>query len=369
MLLSLGVLAVMVSPSMPVVEMAAVSALAYAFNPFLLVVAAIGVVIVVLGLRHRRRVIALIAGITTALLATAVVVPTAVLTQAATERDIVLSVPALVASPSGGLDAPTDTATYTGDLQLDVWQAENRGDAANSALIYVFGGGYKSGTRADWAPFFQHLTSQGISVFAMDYTLSTTDEPSYESAASDVACAVGWVRENADVYDIDADRLVLAGGSAGANLALLTAYSAGADAITPSCEVGDTSVRAVIDFYGPVDLAETAETTGSPAVADSLEQYLGATPEEEPARYELLSPSTYIDGDVPPTLILHGDRDSGVPLAQSTGLAESLDDAGVPNELVVVPAAEHGFDAAWGSFANQIAQAEVTRFFDEYVTN
>lgn len=370
---SFVIVACMVAPAMPSPVMTAISSLAYALNPALAISVALGVLLVVIAARKRRPVLTAVAAITTAVLAAAVVVPTIALARAASDRDIHLSIAGLAQSPAGGLDAPTETVTYASpdgeDLRMDVWQAENPDDAANAALIYVFGGAYLSGTRADWTPFFQHLTSQGISVFAMDYRLSTPTTPTWNKAPGDIACAVGWVRENASTYNIDADRLVLSGGSAGANLALLTAYSAGSDAITPSCETGDTSVRAVIDFYGPTDLATTARDTVSPAVADALEQYTGATPTDEPSRYELLSPTTYVTADAPPTLILHGGRDSGVPVAQSTSLADTLDEAGVPNELVIVPAAEHGFDAIFGSFANQIAQAEVTRFFEKYVTN
>jgi len=370
---SLIIVACMVAPSMPSPVMTAISSLAYALNPALALSVAFGVLLIVFSVRGRRRVLAAVAAVTTALLGVAVVVPTVSLASAAAERDIQLSVVGLAQSPTGGLEAPTETVTYASpegeDLQMDVWQAENPDAASNAALIYVFGGAYLSGSRADWTPFFQHLTSQGISVFAMDYRLSTPSSPTWNKAPADVACAVGWVRENADSYAVDADRLVLSGGSAGANLALLTAYSAGTGAMTPSCETGDTSVRAVIDFYGPTDLASTARDTVSPAVADALEQYTGATPADEPARYELLSPASYVTADSPPTLVLHGGRDSGVPVAQSTTLADALDEAGVPNELVIVPAAEHGFDAIFGSFANQIAQAEVSRFFAQYVTN
>ena len=372
-LLSLGILASMVSPVMLNTAMTAAAALGYALNPLLVIFVVVGILLLVVALRRRRRVLVIIAGVTTALLAVGVVVPTALLVNFAAERDIAVSATALFEAPSGGLDEPTETVSYLEvdgqELQMDVWQAENQGDAANSALIYVFGGAYQSGTRADWTPYFQHLTSQGISVFAMDYRLSTPGQPSWTAAASDVACAVGWVRDSAETYNIDTDRLVLSGGSAGANLALLTAYSAGTGSITPSCDAPDTSVRAVIDFYGPVNLAETATDTGSPAVTDALEQYLGATLDENPERYAAMSPSSYITGNVPPTLILHGTRDTGVPKQQSIDLAASLDEVGVPNTLVLVPAAEHGFDAIFGSFGNQIAQAEVTRFFDRYVTN
>jgi len=289
----------------------------------------------------------------------------------AADNDVDLSVAELFQGPEGGLDSPSLTTTYRSidgeDLQMDVWQPNNQEDASNAAMVYVYGGGFSSGTRDQWAPYFQHLTEQGITVFSMDYRLSTPTEPSWDKAAGDVKCAVGWVRENADEYNIDESRIAISGGSAGGNLALLTAYSAESDTVPADCDTADSSVRAVVDFYGPPDLAGLYTGTPSADVADSLDQYLGTTPDENPERYAALSPETYVTADTPPTLIIQGQRDTGVQASLSVDLAAQLDAAGVENELLLLPATEHGFDAVYGSFANQIAHARGDAFLQKYL--
>lgn len=365
------VLLCMVLPTMPNAGLFAVSVLAYTVNPFLLVLVALGVLLLVLALRRRRRVLAGVAGALAAALLVAVAVPTAQLAATAAEEGVTLSVPGLLQGPTGGLEAPSATEPYTTvdgeELQMDVWRPDDQQRASNAAMVYVYGGGFESGDRSQWAPFFQHLTSQGITVFSMDYRLSTPEDPSWDEAAGDVRCAVGWVHANAERFGVDERRIGISGGSAGANLALLTAYSSDSDAIEPSCAVEDGSVRAVVDYYGPADLAELHAGTPSAAVVDSLEQYLDATPVSDPERYALLSPVTYIDAQSPPTLIVQGQRDTGVQASISTDLAARLDAAGVANELLLLPATEHGFDAVFGAFASQIARERVDAFLREHL--
>ncbi len=238
-------------------------------------------------------------------------------------------------------------------------------DLGSAGRLYVFGGGFEAGDRTSRTPWFQHLTSQGVTVFALDYRLSTPAEPSYDKAAADVKCAVGWVHEHAADHGIDTNRVAISGGSAGGNLALLAAYSS--EALAPSCAAEDTSVRAVVDFYGPPDLAEACADTPSTPVRGSLRRYLGGTPQTQPERYRALSPVTYLDAQSPPTLIIQGQHDTGVPPAVSTGLADRLAAAGVPHELLLLPATEHGVDGYFGGFANQIAQERISRFLQQYV--
>ena len=361
----------MVLPVAPDVLIFGVAVFAFTYNPFLLIFALVGGLLLLLAWRRRLRVLSAVAAALTLAVLVAVAVPTVRLATTAAENDVTLSVPQLFAGPAGGVTAPTASTIYTTvdgeDLTMDVWQPENQADASNSALVYVYGGGFESGDRTQWAAYFQHLTSQGITVFSMDYRLSTPQEPSWNKAASDVRCAVGWVHQNADTYGIDTERVAISGGSAGGNLALLTAYSSDSAAITPSCDVDDTSVRAVVDFYGPSDLVNLYEGTPSVPVQASLRQYLGGTPETQPERYRDLSPVTYIDADAPPTLIIHGLHDTGVQLDESTNLSERLDAVGVENEVLLLPDTEHAFDAAFGSFANQIAQQRVTEFLQKHL--
>ena len=361
-------------PAYPGELLLAVGLLTGLTYPFLVVAVLIGGAIVVLAWRRRKRVVAAVAAFISVVLAIGIAWPLTGAAIAAKEANITLSIPTLFQSaPAEGSSAPQETQTYRTidgeNLEVDVWapvSADAADEANHAALIYVFGGGWVAGDRTQWAPFFQDLTAQGITVFAIDYRLSTAEKPSWSTSVTDVRCAVGWVHEEAETYGIDSTRVAIAGGSAGANLALQAAYTS--DDPAPEGCGPDTSVRAVLDFYGPSDLTAIEAESGSTTAVEMLHTYLGATSDEEPQRYTDMSPLTHVSASSPPTLMLHGTHDGMVPANQSEKLAAALDDAGVEHRLVLLSGAQHGFDMLWGTFAGQAARAEVMTFLTEYVT-
>jgi acetyl esterase/lipase len=89
-------------------------------------------------------------------------------------------------------------------------------------VIVVHGGGWRSGERSDFPSWNAWLADTGYVVFDIDYRLSPP--PAWQDAPADVACAVGWVKENAARYGVDPERVALMGRSAGGHLVLLAAY-------------------------------------------------------------------------------------------------------------------------------------------------
>jgi acetyl esterase/lipase len=112
-------------------------------------------------------------------------------------------------------------------------------------------------------------------------------------------------------------------------------------------DAASARVQAVIDFYGPSDLAELSELR--PKAGEAVALFLGGAPRDVPDRYASASPVRHVTGDDPAMLLIHGDGDLLVPLDQSRRLASALDAAGVPHRLIVVPGARHGFDLQVGS--------------------
>ncbi|PPG64124.1 hypothetical protein C5C27_04370 [Rathayibacter sp. AY2B7] len=362
-------------PAYPGALLLAAGLLTGLIYPFLLVLVAAGIVIVIMAWRRKRRVVAGSAWLLSVLLAAGIAWPMAGAVAAAQEADVTLSVSSLLqGAPAAGSPAPGDTQTYRSvegeDLDLDVWKPISDDAAAkanHASLVYVFGGGWVAGDRTMWAPFFQYLTAQGITVFSIDYRLSTEDEASWSTSISDVRCAVGWIHDHADTYGIDSERVAISGGSAGANLALLAGYTS--DDPAPAGCGANTSVRAIVDFYGPTDLSALESESGSTVAVDMMHTYLGATAEEEPERYADLSPITHVSASSPPTLLLHGTHDGMVPSSQSEKLAAALNAARVDHRLVLISGAQHGFDMIWGTLAGQAARAEVMHFLEKHVTS
>lgn len=205
-------------------------------------------------------------------------------------------------------------------------------------VLAVHGGGWRKMSKQDYGPRLESLTDSGFAVVAPDYTLSRPGVPSWPRAILDLRGAVRWARANATRYGFDPGRIAAMGESAGGHLALLlgTMPDPLAGAGRPSARV-----QAVVSFYGPTDLSDLY--LYSPYAAGPVRQFLGSTPATDPAEYADASPVTHVSPDDPPVLLVHGEADWLVPPGQSFELAARLNEAGVPNRLIVVPNGGHGF--------------------------
>jgi acetyl esterase/lipase len=164
----------------------------------------------------------------------------------------------------------------------------------------------------------------------------------------DTFCALAWVHANADTYDLDPDRIVALGYSAGGTLAAMlgvvddavagdgAAFVAGCPHPLPT----RNWVQGVVTFTGMFDFMRGAER--SAGLGEYLTTYLGVGPDEDPATWAQASPSTWVDGSEPPFLLIHGLEDTGLSPEESKGFAAILEQAGVDVELVLVPDANHG---------------------------
>lgn len=259
-------------------------------------------------------------------------------------------------SNTGDPDESLSTAYNTIDgtqLLLDAKLPTDGRPGPHPAVVWVHGGGWQMGDRGQVPEWHKWLNDKGYAVFSIEYRM--TPPPRWYQAPADVKCAVGWVKQHAAQYSIDPQRVMLAGGSAGGHLALMGAYAD--DRVAPSCAVTDTAVRAVAAFYPATDLvAAWRDPNLFDNIRELVEEFTGGTPDEVPSRYAAASPVEYVRPGLPPTLLMHGNRDHIVPYQQSVELADRLERAGVPNELLELPYADHAYDFVWGDWGTQISR-------------
>jgi acetyl esterase/lipase len=209
-------------------------------------------------------------------------------------------------------------------------------------IVYIHGGGWQRGSRRHPPPllaadFYDGIAAQGFAVAAIDYRLS--GEARFPAALEDVRTAVGWVRDNAVAYGLDARRVFLWGDSAGGHLALLAALTGAA-------------VQATVAWFPVTDLlgmpSDVADAGGVRDLGpDSREaKFLGAPAASIPDLARQASPVTHARADAPPILLMHGTVDDMVPAAQSVRLADALGQAGAAVELELVPGATHFWKGA-----------------------
>ena len=255
-------------------------------------------------------------------------------------------------------------------LRLDVYRpAGTPPTGGRGAVIVIHGGSWSRGDKSDFPHWNRWLAREGFVVFDVQYRL--TPQPNWRAATGDVKCAVAWVKRNARRYGAHPDRIALLGRSAGGHLALLAAYTPHEPALPPSCAgATDTRVAAVVSLYGPTDLVWGYHNPARPDIIDgpgTLRRFLGGDPQARPEAYALASPVNHVGPGVPPTLLLHGGRDTLVGARHAGLLAQRLRAEGVPHEAVVLPYAQHGFDYPWNGWGAQIVRPALLRFLRSYL--
>ncbi|WP_404787451.1 alpha/beta hydrolase fold domain-containing protein [Altericista sp. CCNU0014] len=238
-------------------------------------------------------------------------------------------------------------------LQLDVYRPPQVG--RYPGIIVIHGGAWRGGGPAQNAEFSRYMASQGYVVWAIAYRLA----PRYQFPAQieDVQSALNFIRKHATQYETDPQRLALMGRSAGAHLAMLAAYAPNAP------------IRALVDYYGPVDLAAGYRDVPCPDPLDTrgvLQSLLGGSPDERPELYRQASPITYIaprgDRPLPPSLLIYGGRDRVVQAKYGRALEQRLRAAGTQAAFLEIPWADHAFDTVFNGLSNQLALYHTERF-------
>ena len=162
----------------------------------------------------------------------------------------------------------------------------------------------------------------------------------------DVKRAIAWVRENAGEYGADPGFVCITGGSAGGHLCALAALTADDPELQPGFEDADTSVAAAVPFYGVYDLTDP-ETIYYPELRQwVLERNVFKTRfADEPERFRAASPTHRVRADAPPFLVIHGESDTLVPVADARRFVAELRRASESPVLYAeLAGAEHAFD-------------------------
>ncbi|MBE9182024.1 alpha/beta hydrolase [Oculatella sp. LEGE 06141] len=235
-------------------------------------------------------------------------------------------------------------------LTLEIYQPPQVGQYP--AIVVIYGGAWRSGSPSANPEFNRYMAARGYVVWAIDYRHA----PRYRFPAqlNDVQTALQFIRQHAAEYETDVNRIALLGRSAGAHLAMLAAYQPEA-----------LPIRAVVNYYGPVDLAGGYADPPQPDPLDVravLRSFLGGTPDEMPQRYAQASPYTYVAPSLPPTLLIYGDRDHIVQSKFGRRMYESLKAAGNTAVWINIPWANHAFDAVFNGLSNQFALFHTERF-------
>jgi acetyl esterase/lipase len=282
------------------------------------------------------------------------------------------------------------------EIRADVYRYPD--GEARPAIIWIHAGALIIGSR-NWLPSRQleKYVKAGYNVVAIDYRLAP--ETKLPEIIEDLKDAYAWVRaKGPDLFKIDPDRIAVVGHSAGGYLTLMAGFR-----LVPR-------PKALVSFYGYGDLTgpwyaqpdsfynqkpSVSKDQAFAAVGDSVisgtptrsltggryQFYLycrqqglwpievsGHDPDKERAWFSPYEPLRNVTKAYPPTVLLHGEKDTDVPFEQSVLMAEALKRHGVEYEFIANPDWGHMFDGGgWDDPAVQEAFDRVLTFLEKHV--
>jgi acetyl esterase/lipase len=294
----------------------------------------------------------------------------------------------LLAFPSNAsADEPTmKTYTFkalsdqTNGLQADVHRPP--GDAPRPVVIFIHGGALMMGDRklsSRPGSVLKTLLDARYTVVSIDYRLAP--HVKLPLIIEDLRDAYDWVRKRGpELFGIDPDQIFVMGQSAGGYLTQMSGFC-----VQPR-------PRALVSFWGYGDIAgewysrpdafyrqqplvtqEEAERPGSNKLYLYCRQQglwpkvlTGRDPETEPRAFDPFCPVRNVTKEYPPTLLIHGTKDTDVPYALSVQMDKELTAKGVEHQFITIPEGIHGFRRKIDAEVEARTYAQVLEFLDKY---
>lgn len=249
----------------------------------------------------------------------------------------------------------------TRDLKLQLLVPEVRDREGNCSgaryplVVVAPGSGWHGSDSYRMLPILTELTRHGYAVASVEYRGTERDDVRFPAAVQDVNEAIRFLRKNAEQYLLDPERVALFGDSSGGNTVAMCALTAGEERFNIGENLDQpTEVKAVVVFYGPVDLPNL--------VSDRLAEHKTLRPGEGEVPFEAheiykedyrkdpegmltdASPLYRIRPDkrLPPFVFFQGEEDPIIPMAQGDRFCRKLREAGGRAEFYKIAGALHG---------------------------
>lgn len=225
---------------------------------------------------------------------------------------------------------PSDSLVYKvtaeQELKLYIFYPEGVSKGKNrTAVVQFFGGGWAAGNPNQFYQQAAYYAQCGMVGISVDYRVIMKHGTTPFESVEDAKSAIRWVRQNAKKLGVDPNKIVASGGSAGGHIAACTALIEGYD--NPDEKLKVSSVPNALVLFNPV--------------LDTTERGYGA--DKLVGKETLISPVHHVREGLPPTIVMHGTKDTTVPYANASDFVSAMKAAGNCCELVAFAGMNHGF--------------------------
>ena len=248
---------------------------------------------------------------------------------------------------------------------LDVWRQEDMPAAPAPVLVYIPGGAWIFGRRElQGHALMAHLVRRGWVCLSLEYR--TSPQHRWPRQMTDVKAAVAWARANVARFGGDPDFIVAAGSSAGGHLATLLGLTANDPAWQGDlADDADTSVDAVVSLYGLYDWQDRTTAQRANFMRFLERVVVKRSQVRHPEVFRAASPVDRVHSLAPPFLVVHGSRDSLIPVDEARAFVQRLRSVSAAKVgYVELPGVGHGFDLLDGARTGAVVNA-IGRFLGQ----
>jgi len=206
-------------------------------------------------------------------------------------------------------------------------------------IVWIHGGGFVSGQRGDITNYAKILAGHGFTVVNVDYTIAP--EARYPEPIRQISEALSYLHRNGPKLGVNASQLVLAGDSAGAQIAAQTAAvitnPAYAELVGVKPELEPNQLAGTLLYCGVYDISGMGRDGGILGwfIQSAGWAYSGKRDWRKDAQFRTMSLAPHLTSAYPPAFVSAGNADPLGP--QSVAMAEALKKAGVPTETLFFP--------------------------------
>lgn len=221
--------------------------------------------------------------------------------------------------------------------KMDVYLPANRNEKDTKVFVWIHGGAWSGGDKSEFANIKPVLdtTLSNYAFISLNYRLLdvATGAHRFPSQEEDITKALLYIKSKLSEWQV-ADKVVIAGASAGGHLALLQAHKHNNDGLIKAC----------VAYFPPTELVSYFPTNLLSVTV--LTAALNGTPDQKPEDYYQSSPVNFISSGSIPTIFFHGTADDVVPISQSYQLEAKLAEFSALHDYIYFDGEAHAFSSS-----------------------